>query len=171
VKKRRLEILFRHDISLFGFHLPMDAQQEIGNNWCAARELGWTNLQPFGLMNGTPIGVKGTFAAKSRDVFCKELEKYYAHSATIAYGGPEKVESAALISGGAYKSLSDAAREGIDCFVTGNFDEPAWHAAMEEGVNFFAMGHAATEKVGPRALAEKLSVLVPTQFIDVENPF
>lgn len=171
VKKKRLEILFRHNISLFGFHLPMDAQQEIGNNWRAARDLGWNNLEPFGLMNGVPIGVKGNFAAKSRQSFQKELEKYYDHSATTAFGGKETIQSAALISGGAYRSLSDAAKENIDSFITGNFDEPAWHMALEEGINFYAMGHAATEKIGPRALAEKLSKIVPTQFLDIENPF
>lgn len=172
MKKGRLELLFSSNISLFGYHLPMDAQQEIGNNWLAAKELGWQNLEPFGWMNGAPIGVKGTFAPKSRETFKHELENYYNHPAAYAFGGPEKVKSAALISGGAYRSLSDAAKEKVDCFVTGNFDEPAWHHAHEEGINFYAMGHSATEIVGPKALAKKLSAeLIPTVFLDIPNPF
>lgn len=171
VKKKRLEILFRNDISLFGYHLPMDAQPEIGNNWYAARQLGWNQLEPFGLLNGTAIGVKGVFAPKSRESFRKELEAYYGHHATVAFGGKETVQTAALISGGAYRSIGDAAKEKIDCFITGNFDEPAWHQALEEGINFYAMGHSATEKIGPKALAEKLSERVSAQFIDIENPF
>lgn len=170
-KKARLEVLFRSNMSLFGYHLPMDAQGEIGNNWQAAKDMGWENLRPFGLYNGFPLGVMGTFAPKPRDRFQKELEQYYDHPAACALGGPETVQSAALISGGAYRSVSEAAAAGVDCFVTGNYDEPAWHLAHEERVNFYAMGHAATEKVGPKALAKKLSALVPTEFLDIPNPF
>lgn len=170
-KKGRLEPLFRYDISLFGYHLPLDAHPEIGNNWRAARDLGWEQLEPFGVLNGAPIGVRGTFAPMDRDSFKKKLESYYDHPATEALGGPEQVSSAALVSGGAYGLIKEAAEVGADCFVTGNFDEPAWHLAHEEGVNFYAMGHSATERVGPRALAERLSALVPTEFLDVPNPF
>lgn len=170
-KKARLELLFRHNISLFGYHLPMDAQPEIGNNWSAARDMGWQNLEPFGWMNGAFIGVKGTFPSKPRDAFKKELEAYYNHPAACAFGGKDQVQSAALISGGAYRSIPEASKEKLDCFVTGNFDEPAWHMAHEERINFYAMGHSATEKVGPQALAKKLSELVPTVFIDISNPF
>lgn len=171
VKKARLALLFRHDISLFGYHLPMDAHPEIGNNWRAARDLGWENIEPFGFLNGAFIGVKGTFKSKARDQFQKELETYYQHSANCALGGKDKIQSAALVSGGAYRSLADAAKEKVDCFITGNFDEPAWHMAHEEKINFYAMGHTATERIGPKALAEKMSELIPTTFLDIPNPF
>jgi putative NIF3 family GTP cyclohydrolase 1 type 2 len=57
--------------------------------------------------------------------------------------------------------------------VTGSFDEPTWHQALEEKINFFALGHSATERVGPLALANYLqhSLNFPCQFIDIENPF
>lgn len=169
--KGRLEPLFRYDISLFGYHLPMDAHPVIGNNWSAARDLGWEQLEPFGLFNGTPIGVRGTFAPVSREAFQKKIEAYYHHPATYALGGPEEVSKAALVSGGAYRSIKEAAEVGVDCFITGNFDEPAWHLAHEESINFYAMGHTATEKVGPRALAKQLAQLVESEFLDLPNPF
>ena len=36
----RLRPLFKHDINLAGYHLPLDAHPEVGNNAILARELG-----------------------------------------------------------------------------------------------------------------------------------
>jgi dinuclear metal center YbgI/SA1388 family protein len=172
-KRKKLELLLKSGISLLAYHLPLDAHQVYGNNWRAAIELGWENLEPFGIYKGIPIGVKGSFAAISRKDFTEELQNYYDHSAHVAAGGPEMVKSAALISGGAYRSLTEAALAGVDCFITGNFDEPAWHQAFEEKINFFALGHSNTEKIGPKSLGQHLSeqFLLPCDFIDVMNPF
>lgn len=173
VKKKKLELLFKHGISLFGFHLPLDLHQELGNNWKAAKDMGWTSLEPFGLYNGTLIGVKGKVKKQSRGDFQKKLEEYYNHSAQSSVGGLEEIEKVALISGGAYKSLADAASEGMDCFVTGNFDEPAWYTAKELSVNFYALGHSATETIGPKALGEHLKSRygLDHKFLDIFNPF
>lgn len=172
-KREKLALLLQNEISLLGFHLPLDAHQKIGNNWKAAHDMGWKDLQPFGLYNGKLIGVKGTFKPMKRNAFMRELENYYKHPAYQALGGKETVKTAALISGGAYRSLAEAASQGIDCFITGNFDEPAWNQAFEEKINFFAMGHTATEKIGPRALGEHLAkkFKLKYHFIDTDNPF
>jgi len=173
VKREKLRLLIENNISLLAYHLPLDAHRDYGNNWTAARELGWKDLEPFGFYNGVPIGVKGSLKNVPREKFTKTLEKYYQHSAHSALGGKEVVHTAALISGGAHKSLIDAAAAGVDCFVTGSFDEPVWHQAFEEKINFFALGHSNTEKVGPRALGEHLEEYfgIPCQFLDIPNPF
>ena len=173
VKRKKVDLLLRHSISLFAYHLPLDAHREVGNNWQAARDLGWKDLEPFGEYNGIWIGVKGTFAPQSIESFVVEVETYYEHSATTALGGKRSVASCALISGGAYKELPLAARAGIDCFITGNFDEPAWSVAHEEEVHFLALGHSATERVGPKALAEHIQKQfgITAIFLDVPNPF
>lgn len=172
-KKQKLELLLKNEISLLAYHLPLDAHQEFGNNWKAARDLNWNDLEPFGEFGGTFIGVKGRFPKISVNRFQRQIEDYYGRPAHVAAGGAEEVRSAALISGGAYREAAQAAKEGIDCFITGNFDEPAWHTAFEEKVNFFAMGHSASERVGPMALREYIfdNLGVESIFIDEENPF
>lgn len=167
-KKNRLEYLFESGMSLFAYHLPLDIHPEIGNNWKAAKDMGWTNLEPFG-----NIGVKGTVPASTQEKFKKILEKYYNHFAVTALGGNKKITSAALISGGAYKSIHEAIQQGIDAFITGSFDEPAWSLAFEGNINFYALGHTATERIGPLALCKKLKneVLKNSVFIDTNNPF
>ena len=173
VKRKKIQLLLQNDISLLAYHLPLDAHQEFGNNWKAAKDMGWSNLQSFGNLNGMPIGVKGQFSPMSKESFKKKLEEYYQHPAHCALGGKEHVRSAALISGGAYKNIQDAINEDIDCFITGNFDEPVWNQAFEEKINFFALGHSATERIGPQALGEHLSsrFKIPVSFIDSANPF
>ena len=173
IKRQKIELLLEGGISLFAYHLPLDAHQEVGNNWQAARDWGWGNLEPFGDYYGTFIGVKGTFSERPIKKLVEEVENYYGHPAATALGGKPSVASGALISGGAYKELAKAAEAGVDCFITGNFDEPAWNVAQEEKMHFLALGHTATEKVGPKALARHLSkkLGIPVQFLDTPNPF
>ncbi len=173
VKRQKLSLLLENGLSLIAYHLPLDAHQIYGNNWRAAIDLGWQNLEPFGMYKGSFIGVKGNFSPQSRDSFVHKLENYYGHKAYLAPGGNNEVKSAALISGGAYRSLGEASEAGVDCFITGNFDEPAWHQALEEKINFLALGHSHTEKIGPKSLAKYLQekLQVSCSFIDIENPF
>lgn len=172
-KKNKISLLLNHEISLFSYHLPLDFNLSIGNNWKAAKDLGWTDLKPFSYMNKIPIGVKGTVAPISKEDLKNQLENYYQHPATSVWGGKDVVKTIALVSGGAHKTILEAADEGIDAFVTGSFDEPTWHQAMEEKINFYALGHSATERVGPIALRNRLKELldIPVDFIDINNPF
>lgn len=173
VKRQKLALLLENGISLFAYHLPLDMHTEIGNNWKVAKDLGWVDLQPFGNLNGVPIGVKGKIPSCSQKELQECLENYYQHPAVCAWGGRDCIQTIALVSGGAYKIMIDAAKEGIDAFITGSFDEPIWYQAKEEGINFLALGHSATERVGPRALAKHLTetLLFPCDFLDLENPF
>ena len=46
--KRRLAALLAHDISLYAYHLPLDAHPEVGNNARLGAELGLTVAGSFG---------------------------------------------------------------------------------------------------------------------------
>lgn len=167
-KKKKIGLLLKHDISLIAYHLPLDAHPELGNNGRAAKDLGWREVEPF-----KKIGIKGNFDEISREAFQAKIENYYGHKAQVVPGGKEKVSSAALISGGAHRETPLAAKSGVDCYITGSFDEPTWHQAYEEKINFFAVGHAASEKIGPKALMEHLAreFGLEVRFIEENNPF
>lgn len=173
VKYQKLRLLIENNMSLLSYHLPLDAHQLFGNNWRAAAEMGWEERQPFLFMNGIPIGVRGRVQPTTREELKEKLESYYGHVAHVAFGGPKVVQTIALVSGGAHRSLPDAVKARVDCFITGSFDEPVWHQAFEEKINFFAMGHAATEKIGPKAIGQQIGEYfnLPWQFIDDQNPF
>lgn len=171
--REKLKLLLMHNISLVAYHLPLDAHVKFGNNWGAARALGFKKLAPFGIYQGKALGVKAVFKACSRVEFQKKLEKFYGQKAHIALGGKEMVSSCAIVSGGAHKLIYEASQAGVDAYVTGSFDEPIWHAAFEEKVNFFALGHSATEKIGVKLLKVDLEERfdLKTIFIDEQNPF
>lgn len=171
--KDMLAVLLASDISLLAYHLPLDAHQELGNNWPAAKMLGLNDLEPFGLFQGMKIGVKGTCAPTTQEQFKKKLEKFYGHPAACVFGGPKTIRSCALISGGAHKSISEAVLDEVDCFVTGTSDEPIWHIAQQDKINFYALGHAATETIGVRLLGQHLAEQfdLKVSYIHENNPF
>ncbi|WP_201457012.1 Nif3-like dinuclear metal center hexameric protein [Chlamydia sp. 17-3921] len=170
---KRIQRLIQHNIHLLAYHLPLDAHPTLGNNWKTALDLQWGNLQPFG-SSFPHLGVQGSFSPLPIEVFIEQLSQYYSEPIKgKALWGPKEVSSAALVSGGAYKELTHAATCKVDCFITGNFDEPAWSIARENHIHFLAFGHTATEKVGPKALAQYLQNQfdLTTTFIDTNNPF
>lgn len=172
-RKRKLKLLFDNNINLLAYHLPLDVHETLGNNWKAARDLGLSQLLPFCVEGKIAYGVKGKIETTSRKDFQQKLETYYAHPAHTAFGRNDSITNVALISGGAYKYIREAVHEEMDAFITGNFDEPAWHIAKEENINFFAMGHSATEVVGPKAVGEYLKEAfeLNCKFLDLPNPF
>lgn len=167
VKKKKLALLLKNNISLLAYHLPLDIHRQIGNNWKAALDLGWKNLRPFSL------GVQGEVDPCSFEEFKQVLEEYYQHSAAAVCGGSALIRKVGLISGGAHKSILEASKNGLDAFITGSFDEPTWHQAKEEKIHFFGLGHSATEKIGPQALAQFIEkdLKIKATFLDVFNPF
>lgn len=167
-KKEKISLLLKNNLSLIAYHLPLDAHVSLGNNWKAALDLGWRDLEAF-----NKIGVKGVFDEMTREAFQAKIEHYYGHKAHVALGGKTHIRSAALVSGGAHRDTPMAARAGVDCYITGSFDEPVWHQAFEETINFFALGHSASERVGPLAMMDHLSEKfgLETLFIDESNPF
>jgi len=171
--KERLKILLDGNISLVGYHLPLDAHPEIGNNILFARGVGLRDITPFAEYHGNLIGFRGCLDPMPvRDFVARASAFYGTDPATAILAGPDEVRSVGVVSGGAWPNMLDAVREGLDVFVTGTADEPAWHIAREEGLHFLAFGHTATERAGIRALGEKLAAHFDLEvgFVDIENP-
>ena len=168
----RVSQMIKHDIALLGYHLPLDAHQEIGNNWKAAKDLGLTNNRAFLEFGGSDIGVVGEITPLRFEAFKEQVEQYYGRPAQLVKVHDE-VKSVAIVSGRANKCIKDAAEVGADCFITGCVDEGVWDDAHDYGVSFLGLGHYGTEVVGVEALAEVLQkqFQVPVVFLKTENPF
>lgn len=173
ILRKKLELLFKSNISLIAYHLPLDASEDVGNNWEAARQLGWQNLQAFPEHESPALGVKGRIKKTTPEAFTKELESFYNHKAHVALSSKPYIEKVALISGGAHWELQKAIDENLDAFITGSFDEPIWNLAKENGVHFFALGHSATECIGIETLGKSLAAhfKIKATFISPDNPF
>ena len=83
-------------------------------------------------------------------------------------GGPERVRTVGVVTGGAGNELFKAAQEGVDTFITGEGSHWTYTAAEELGINLLYAGHYATETFGVKALAAHLSrkYRLPWEFID-----
>ena len=166
--RRRLKMLFDAGITLAAYHLALDAHPEMGNNALIARELGIEPSEPFG-----GIGFGGPLAEPvSVDEFTARVRERLGSEPVVFAHGPDRIERAAVITGGAARYLADAAREGYDLFLTGEPAEPSLHAARELGIHFVAAGHYATERIGIQALAKRLADQfdLEWEFIDLPNP-
>ena len=170
---RRVAELIRGEMSLIAYHLPLDRHAEVGNNALAGRELGLTDLEPFGLHEGLPIGFKGRFPSPLPAAELVELcRRVYAQEPLAFLEGPDPLRSLGIISGGAQRDFYTAIGDGLDAYITGEVSEWVMNVAREARVHYLAAGHYATERLGIRALGEHLKERfgIDAEFIDVPNP-
>jgi dinuclear metal center YbgI/SA1388 family protein len=171
---KRIFPLVKNDINLFAYHLPLDANLEIGNAVCLANQLQLFNIQPFGDYKGSPTGVKGILPQSvDSNTFNKNLKNILDHQ--ILHSRPETkdaIKTVGIITGGANSDWLLALKENLDCYITGEMSEHDWHEAKEAGIHMFAGGHHATEKFGVQALMKKINneFKVDCIYIDSKNP-
>ena len=174
VLAERLRPLFKHDIALASYHLPLDAHPEVGNNAILAERLGCERHEPFGTYRGVPIGRAGTFPGDgipAADLFAR-VREITARVPTVFDGGPERVRRIGIVSGSGADMLSEAVALGLDAFLTGEPREHVMADAREAGIHFIAAGHYATETFGVRALGDWLAQRFGIEhvWVDIPNP-
>lgn len=173
MKRRRLELLLRHEVSLLAYHLPLDAHPEFGNNIRLAEELDIEvsgGLQPHSLH---PVGNFGRLSEPmgARE-FAAHVEQRLGREPLLVEVGVKPIETIAWCTGGAQGYIEQAAALGVDCYLTGEVSEQTVHAARELGLHFIAAGHHATERFGAPAVADYLARQLGLEhyFVDIDNP-
>ncbi len=171
--RKRVSALLKADLNLLAYHLPLDRHSEIGNNAPALRDLGGTDLAPFALYKGQAVGWRATLAVPAAaDAFLARVSAYYGTDALAFPFGPPEIRTVGMVSGAAQGDLNKAVAAGLDCFITGEVSEYNMHIAKEEGIHHISVGHHASERVGPRCLANWLSTRMglDATFVDLPNP-
>jgi dinuclear metal center YbgI/SA1388 family protein len=172
--KRRLQLLFEHDMALAAYHLPLDAHPEVGNNALIADGLGCASHEPFALHKGTPIGVAGRFDGDgiAADELVARVRELTGREPLAFAEGPPRVRTIGIVSGAGSGYLGDAIAAGHDAFLTGEPAERVMLQAREEQIHFVAAGHYATETFGVRRLGDLLAerFAIRHVFVDVPNP-
>ena len=169
VLAERLRPLFKRDVGLAAYHLPLDAHPEVGNNALLAEGLGCAEHEAF-----ATIGRAGTFAGDgiaAAGLFAR-VEELTRRPPLVFDTGPERVRRIAIVSGAGASRLPLAVAEGFDAFLTGEPSEHVMADAREAGIHFIAAGHYATETFGVRRLGDLLAARfgVRHAFVDVPNP-
>jgi poly(A) polymerase len=173
-EKTRLKALFDADMTLLGYHLPLDAHHEVGNNVMWLNRLGYTvESLDFAIWQGQAVGAIGFVEGEG-----PALDTLVARIAAIASGtprvyayGPAKIQRLAVSTGAAPGSLAEAIARSCDAYLTGETSEGTQALAREGAANFIAAGHYNTERLGVQALGDLLAERfgVETFFIEEAN--
>lgn len=173
MKGRRIRTLLQHGISLFAYHLPLDAHPVIGNNALLAKALGLTITGALYPSQTHPIGNMATCPPISAAAFADKITQVLGRKPLHLSSSPNKtLKTIALCTGAAQDMLTQAHKMGADAFLSGEVSERTTHEAHELGVDYFACGHHATETFGVKALGEYLQQehRLAVEFFDLPNP-
>lgn len=174
MKRRRLKTLLANDINLYGYHLPLDAHPELGNNVQLGKLLGVTRSTDFSKLLENPYLACGEYTQQKTGLEVKQqletlLSRPVLHCCS---DNPPAIKRIAWCTGGAQDFIDQAISIGADAFITGEVSERTFHIAREMNIHFYAAGHHATERYGIKALGEWLAenYAFDVQFIDIDNP-
>ena len=169
-KKRDLiGALVENNMAVYSAHLPLDLHPRLGNNIGLCRALKFTKPKPFFKEHDQPIGLKVT-TRLGRDILAKRLKRILGAPPILLQGGPSVCKKVGIVTGGAGSSITKAADEGVDTFITG--EGPHWTGALAEelGINVFYGGHYATETFGVKSLSAHLSRKYRLSWNFVDHP-
>ena len=170
LRRRRVAMLIENNVNLFGFHLPLDAHLEVGNNVTLAQRLGFEVRGQFGDQS---IGFHGELdEALTLGDLARRVEERLDRKPLVIGDASRTVRRVAWCTGAAQSHFDQALALDIDVYVTGEVSEHTVHTARESGVGFISAGHHATERYGVQALGEHLARVfgIEHRFIDIPNP-
>ncbi|MDD8049828.1 MAG: Nif3-like dinuclear metal center hexameric protein [Verrucomicrobiota bacterium] len=164
---KRLRLLLENGISLAGYHLPLDAHSEVGNNVLLCQRLGLTPGLPLdvGFMAEAPGGME-------LDAFVERVRAEINPAAQVFAAGSNRVRRVAVISGGASSLWPVVLDSGADTFLSGEPSEHVIREIEEAGLHAIFAGHYATEVFGVQALGQRITDTfgIPVEFVDIPNP-
>jgi len=171
MKKRRLQTLLTADVSLFAYHLPLDAHPEVGNNVMLGQQLGlpitrW--LDPKQNM----LAVSDLDSPIDLHTLAQTVSAKLNRNPQVIGEQKRAIQSVAWCTGAAQSMMDKAIAADIDCFITGEVSEQTFHMVQESNTAFMAAGHHATERYGVKALGEHLANKhgIHHEFLDLDNP-
>ena len=170
MKYRRLKALMDNEISLLGYHLPLDAHPEYGNNAQLAKRL---DIHTEDVMDEQGVGNYGRLNEyTSLEELGKRIEKSLGRKPLLISGGDHAIRRVAWCTGGAQNRIEMAAQKGVDAYISGEISEHTVHVARELGLHYIAAGHHATERYGVEVLGEHVAAKfgLDYEFIDIDNP-
>lgn len=170
VHYKRIAAFLKNDVALCAYHIPLDANEKVGNNAGLAERIGLRKVEPFGEWRGMSIGVKGVLPRPTAlsELAGRVMLPGEKPLAVLGFGVRE-IRTVGIISGGAGEDVVQAAAAGLDAFITGVFEHEQYHYAEEAGINVLAGGHYQTETVGVNLVRAKLEKEkhIATVFIDI----
>ena len=167
---KRVASFVKNDLALIAYHIPLDANEFVGNNFGIAKRLGLEKVRPFGKWRGMTLGASGELVQECTiDELSKKLFPDGRKPAHIFPFGKKLIKKVAIISGGSGEDFEQAVKIGADAYITGEVGHKEYHGIEESGINVIAGGHYNTETVGVQLVQKRLEEDkgLGTVFIDI----
>ncbi len=167
---KRVAAFFKNDLALIAYHIPLDANEFVGNNFGIAKRIGLEKVRPFGKWRGMTLGAIGELSQEVKiDELAQKLFPNGEKPSKILPFGKEMIKKVAVISGGAGEDFTQAVKIGADAYITGEVSHEDYHGIEESGINVIAGGHYNTETVGVQLVQKRLEEDkgLQTVFIDI----
>lgn len=168
----RIKTLIEKQIAVYSSHLPLDMHPEIGNNVLLAKELGLVPSRGFAHWKGVAIGTAGDCNIPTSELVARASNFSQANGGSVvatanARNHVTRKWGICTGSGASGETISEAREAGIDTLIVG--EGPHWTAvaAEDEGLAIIYAGHYATETLGIKGAARKVSEKfgIPWSFI------
>ena len=173
MRGKRIKSLIQNDISLVGYHLPLDSHPTLGNNAAIAELLELENIEALDPSERNPIGnigyLKTPMSPETFKAFASERLKFDAiHLAADKI----TIQKVGFCTGGAQDYIHKAAAQGCDAYISGEVSERTFYEAKELDVHYYACGHHATERYGVQRLGQALAehFQLEYSYFELNNP-
>jgi dinuclear metal center YbgI/SA1388 family protein len=170
IKGRRVRGLMSADLSLLAYHLPLDAHPQLGNNRQLAERLGI--VEPRAVNAGGLLWQGRLTTPLPAAALAERIASALGRPPLHIPAADRPIATLAWCTGGCQREITAAAALGVDAFLSGEISESTTHQARESGVDYFAIGHHASERDGIRALGEHLAerFCLAHRFVEIDNP-
>ena len=173
MRGKRIKSLIQYDISLVGYHLPLDSHPTLGNNAAISDLLELQNIEALDPTERHPIGNIGYLkSAMSPEAFKAFVSERLGFDAIHLPSDKSTIQKVGFCTGGAQDYISKAALQNCDAYISGEVSERTFYEAAELGVHYYACGHHATEKYGVQRLAKAISEQfnIEYSYFELNNP-
>ncbi|MCP5163000.1 MAG: Nif3-like dinuclear metal center hexameric protein [Hahellaceae bacterium] len=173
IKRRRIKLLMDNEVSLLAYHLPLDVHAEFGNNVQLAKLLNMEVTGPLETGNALSVGLIGQLPAPlSPESLAGLIETRLGRKPLHIPAGNSSIKKVAWCTGAAQGYIEKAIKADVDAYISGEISEPTVHLAREGKVDYFSVGHHASERYGVQALGKFLADYFQIEhcFIDADNP-
>ena len=173
MRGKRIKSLIQNDISLVGYHLPLDSHSTLGNNAAIADLLELENIEQLDPSERHPIGNIGYLKQPMNpEQFKTFVSKKLGFDAIHLPANKTEIHKVGFCTGGAQDFIKKAADQNCDAYISGEVSERTFYEAQELNVHYYACGHHATEKFGVQRLAKAISEQfnIEYSYFELNNP-
>ena len=165
-KRKKIALLIDNNINLFGYHLPLDAHPEVGNNIELGRILGIKNMKSV----EDSYLWQGELNTDLNSLSCL-IERELGRAPQLFGKINKLIKKIAWCTGGAQGFIDEAVKLKVDLYLSGEVSERTPSVAKENGITYISAGHHATERYGVQSLCNHLcsKFKLQHQYIEVDN--